>query len=91
MDAHAFIAGLTAATSNRDLEQASYYLRFTALHYEEGLAQIDLIMNNQPIEQEELKQRLNRIAEVLRSASDSERQAGESLLKGAETFRLIPV
>ena len=90
IDAHAFVAGLAAATNNRELEQASYHLRFTALHYEEGLAQVDLILHNQPISQEELKLRLSRIAEVLRRAAESERQAGESLSKGAKSLQLVP-
>ncbi len=90
MDAHAFVAGLAAATSNLELEQASYHLRFTALHYEEGLAQVDLIINNQPVAQAELKRRLTRIAEVLRRTAESERKAGENLSRGAKTLQLVP-
>lgn len=86
MDASAFVAGLAAATGSQDLEKASYYLRFTGLCYEQGLAEVDYIMGHQSISQEALRGRLTRISEVLRRAAQYERQAGESLGKGANAL-----
>jgi hypothetical protein len=92
MDAHAFVAGLAALSNNQDLEQAAYYLRFTALMYEQGLAHMNLItLKNQSISQEELKSRLAEIAEVLRRASESERKAGEMMSQGVTTLQSVPV
>lgn len=89
MDAHAFMAGLATVTNNQALEKASYYLRLTALHYEEGLAQMDLMLNRQSIPSEELVRGLGRISDVLSRAAESERKAGESLSEGARILSLI--
>jgi len=85
-DAHSFVAGIAAATGNQEMEEASSNLRYTALHYEEGLAQVDCIMNNRSINHEELKGCLARISEVLGRAAESERKAGESLAKAARAL-----
>ncbi len=86
IDAHAFVAGLAAATGNQDLERASNYLRLTALCYEQALAQVDYMMQNQPVPQEILIRSLIRMAGVLRKAAECERQAGESLSRGARAL-----
>jgi hypothetical protein len=89
MDAHAFVAGLAAASNNHELEQAAYHLRFTALQYEQGLAHVDLILKNQPVAQKELKRRLTQIAQLLRKASESERKAGGMMSQGAKTLQAV--
>jgi hypothetical protein len=86
IDAHAFVAGLAAAKGNQDLERASYYLRLTALCYEQALAQVDYLMPNQPVSQGILRRSLTRIVGELRKAAGYERQAGESLSRGASAF-----
>ncbi len=86
IDAHAFVAGLASVTGNQDLERASYFIRLTALCYEQALTQVDYMMQNQQTPQKELRRSLNRIAELLRQAAESERKAGESLIRGARAL-----
>lgn len=85
-DAHAFLAGLAAAKGNQDLERASYYLRLTALGYERGMAEIDYIMQKQPLLQEALRGKLTTISQILRQIAGYERKAGENLSKGANAL-----
>jgi hypothetical protein len=87
IDANAFLAGLYALTGNEDLNEASYYLRLTALRWEEGMAQIDLILRDQPISQKLLTKRLGRISETLKMSAEYQLRAGESLGNGAKTLR----
>ena len=47
-DAQAFLAGLAAGTKNPELEEASYHLRTTANCYEQGLAEIDQVLEKKP-------------------------------------------
>jgi hypothetical protein len=85
-DAHAFLAGLAAATGNKDLDRASYFLRLSGLCYEQGLAEVDYAIQKQPVSPEVLSGKLARIAELLRRAAEYERVAGESLGKGAKAI-----
>lgn len=86
-DGQAFLAGLAAATNNRDLEEASYYLRLTANCYDQGLAEIDHIMQKKPVPQGILSGKLGRISELLRRVAECERKAGESLRSAAGGLR----
>ncbi|MCJ7791625.1 MAG: C39 family peptidase [Dehalococcoidia bacterium] len=86
IDASAFLAGLYAFTGNEDLYKASYYLRLTALRWEEGLAQIDLILRDEPISQELLSKRLNRISKTLNMSAEYQQKAGESLASAAKSL-----
>lgn len=85
-DAHAFLTGLAVATGNKDLGRASYSLRLSGLCYEQGLAEVDYVIQKQPVSPEVLSVRLARIAELLRRAAEYERKAGESLGKGAKAI-----
>lgn len=80
------LAGLATATGNEDLEKASYYLRLSGLCYKQGLAEVDYIMQNQPVSREVFSTKLARIAGLLRRVAEYERKAGESLGKGAKAF-----
>jgi hypothetical protein len=86
IDAHAFLAGLYALTEIEDLNRASYYMRLTALRWEEGMSQIDLILRDQQISQEMLKNRLHRISKTLKTSAEHQRKAGESLANGAQAM-----
>jgi len=85
-DGQAFLSGLAAATNSRNLEEASYEMRFTANCYDQGLAEIDQIFQKKPLSQEILSRPLSRIAELLRRAAGSERRAGESLRSAAKVM-----
>ena len=66
LDASAFVSGLSVATGSRDLERASYYYRLTALCYEQGLADVEHIMQQQSSPQKVFEEKLARISELLR-------------------------
>ena len=86
VDAHSFLVGLAQATGNRELEQAAYNLRLTALCYEQGLAEVEYILQKEASSPEVLLGKLARIAELLRRAAEYERKAGENMSKGAEAL-----
>ena len=83
-DAQAFLAGLAAGTKNQELEEASYHLRTTANCYEQGLAEIDQILQKKPASEDMLARVSRRIADLLRRAAKSERNAGNSLRRAAK-------
>ena len=85
-DGDAFLAGLAAATNNKDLGSASYYLRSAALCYDQGLAEIEPILENKAAYAKDLSAALKRTAEVLRRAADYERKAGESLISAGKAL-----
>ena len=85
-DAHSFLTGLAQATDNADLQQAAYNLRLTALCYEQGLAEIEDILQKQSLPADALSAKLKRIAALLRQAADCEMKAGENMSKGCKAL-----
>jgi hypothetical protein len=77
-DAAAFIEGLAQATGSKNLDDASIYLRSTAVCFAEGKALLEnkLQAGETPD--------LSRVAETLRQAADYQEKAHESLMKGAK-------
>jgi hypothetical protein len=86
-DAQAFLAGMAGITKDRDLEEASFHLRFTANCFEQGLAEIDQVLEKEPASQDAVFRTLDRIAGLLRHAAESERRAGSSLRQAAGAMK----
>lgn len=84
-DASAVVAGMAAVTGNRELEKAAYSLKSAGQCFEQGLAEIDYVVNR-PVPPEVLKAKLVRISELLKRAAIYEEQTGESLSKAAKAF-----
>jgi hypothetical protein len=76
-DAAAFTEGLAQMTGS-NLDDASIYLRSTAVCFAEGKALLDNKLRVGEIPD------LTRVAETLRKAADYQENAGESLMKGAK-------
>lgn len=89
-DAHSFLAGFATATGSKELERASTHLRTCGEYYEQGLTQIDYVMQQDRISPEDLSATLWRVAKVLRQAAGCERKAGESMLNGGSALRFVP-
>jgi len=77
-DAAAFIEGLAQATGSKNLDDASIYLRSTAVCFAEGKALLENKLQAGEIPD------LARVADTLRRAADYQENAGESLMKGAK-------
>lgn len=85
-DGDAFLAGLAAATNNKDLGSASYHLRSAALCYDQGLAEIEAFLQQGPDSEGALPSVLRRIADVLRRAAECESKAGEGLFRATKAL-----
>jgi len=85
-DGESFLAGLAAATNNEDLGDASYHLRSAAICYDQGLAEIEPILQNEAAYGKDLSIALQRTAEILRSAAEHERKAAESMIKAGKAL-----
>jgi hypothetical protein len=85
-DGEAFLAGLAAATNNKYLRDASYHLRSAAICYDQGLAEIEPILQNKAVYGKDLPVALQMTAETVRKAADYERKAGESMIKAGKAL-----